>query len=314
MKKRIAIVRGGNLRSFRDSVESGEIALKHLGEDYEVVDLVVDPDGSWSRDGEEILPSKALVGIDLVFNALHGHNEENQQVQKTLDQWYVPYTSAEPTGSALAYHKFHAKKLFKDLGIPSPHSWRVDLSAGSAEEISENLFKQILIPAVVKPCKGHGWEHVYSARTKDELTAALESIKEFTDDIIIEEYIEGQEVHVTVIENFRNEPFYTPFCVESRVGEDGTLACLPATTVLKSDYHKLREYSVEAHKMLHMKHYSVSDFIIHPTRGIFILETNSLPSLEENGIVQTGLESVGSSMREFLRHVVEEAAKEKSSK
>ena len=42
---------------------------------------------------------------------------------------------------------------------------------------------------------------------------------------------------------------------------------------------------------------------------IFILETNSLPSLEENGIVETGLESVGSSMREFLRHVVEEAAK-----
>ncbi len=309
MKKRIAIVRGGSQRSFKESLDSGQVALKHLGEDYEVVDLIVDQQGVWHREGKEITPSKALIGIDLVFNALHGHDENTVEIQRNLEQWYVPYTSAEPTGSALAYHKFHTKKLYKDLHIPSPHSWRIDLSAGSVEEISKSLFKQILIPAVVKPCQGHGWEHVYSARTEDELTAALEQIKEFTEDILIEEYIEGQEVHMTVIENFRDEPFYTPLCVESRVGEDGALACLPSTTVLKSDYNKLREYAIEAHKMLHMKHYSVSDFIIHPTRGIFILETNHLPSLEEDGIVNTGLKSVGSGMREFLRHVVEEAGR-----
>jgi len=309
MKKRIAIVRGGQQKNFKKSLQSGEVALKHLGEDYEVVDLIVDQEGRWNRDGKEIAPSKALVGIDLVFNALHGHSEDTMDVQRHLKQWFVPYTSAEPAGSALAYHKFHAKKLFNDLHIPSPHSWRIDLSAGTIDEITESLFDEVKIPAVIKPCQGHDWEHVYSARTKDEFRAALEQIQEFTQDILIEEYIEGQEVHITVIENFRDEPFYTPLCVESRVGDDGTLACLPATTVLKTDYHKLREYAIEAHKMLHMKHYSVSDFIIHPTRGIFILETNHLPSLEEGGIVDTGLATVGAGMREFLRHVVEEAAK-----
>lgn len=309
MKKRIAIVRGGAQKSFSESLKTGEVALKHLGEEYEVVDLIVDQEGKWHRDGKEILPSKALVGIDLVFNALHGHGDDTVQVQKNLEQWYVPYTSAEPTGSALAYHKFHTKKLYNDLALPSPHSWRVDLSAGTVEEITESLYKQILIPAVVKPCQGHGWEHVYVARSKDELQAALEQIQELTQDILIEEYIEGQEVHMTVIENFRGEELYTPLCVESRVGEDGALACLPSTTILKSDYNQIREYAIEAHKMLHMKHYSVSDFIIHPTRGIFILETNHLPSLEEGGIVDTSLASVGSGMREFLRHVVEEASK-----
>ena len=57
------------------------------------------------------------------------------------------------------------------------------------------------------------------------------------------------------------------------------------------------------HRDLGLRHYSRSDFIVTP-KGIYYLETNTLPGLTEESLLPKSLASVGVSFPDFLAHLV----------
>ena len=59
-----------------------------------------------------------------------------------------------------------------------------------------------------------------------------------------------------------------------------------------------------AHQTLGMRHYSRSDLIISPRRGIYWLEINSLPGLTSESLFPRAVEAVGSSYGEFVDHLI----------
>ena len=62
----------------------------------------------------------------------------------------------------------------------------------------------------------------------------------------------------------------------------------------------------EVHKALHLRDYSRSDFILS-NEGIFFLEVNTLPGLTEASLVPQAVRAVGSSIPEFVDHLVSRA-------
>jgi D-alanine-D-alanine ligase len=84
---------------------------------------------------------------------------------------------------------------------------------------------------------------------------------------------------------------------------------VPATfsSSIKNDLEKL---AVAAHTALGLRHYSRSDFIISPRRGIFILEANTLPGLTKESIMPKALKAVGSSLSELAEHLISLALNE----
>ena len=67
----------------------------------------------------------------------------------------------------------------------------------------------------------------------------------------------------------------------------------------------------QIHKKLGLKHYSRVDFIIHPKRGLYLLEINSLPALHRESVFHKGLRSAGTSFKDFLGHILDLARLEK---
>ena len=67
----------------------------------------------------------------------------------------------------------------------------------------------------------------------------------------------------------------------------------------------------QIHKKLSLGHYSRTDFILHPKRGLFVLEINSLPQLHRESVFHQSLKLAGTSFKDFLGHVVELARGEK---
>jgi D-alanine-D-alanine ligase len=57
------------------------------------------------------------------------------------------------------------------------------------------------------------------------------------------------------------------------------------------------------HKALGLRHYSRSDFIVSP-RGIYYLETNSLPAMTGESLFPKSLSAVGISLSDFFSHIV----------
>ena len=57
------------------------------------------------------------------------------------------------------------------------------------------------------------------------------------------------------------------------------------------------------HRTLNVRHYSRSDFIVTP-KGIYYLETNTLPALTSESLLPKSLAAVGVTLRDFLSHLV----------
>ena len=107
---RIGVLRGGPSSEYEVSLKTGANVLKALSETHRPLDIFISKDGKWHREGVERTPDHALLGVDVVFNALHGEYGEDGKVQQILQQLGIPYTGSDSIASALAMNKVLSKK------------------------------------------------------------------------------------------------------------------------------------------------------------------------------------------------------------
>lgn len=334
---RVGVIRGGPSSEYEVSLNTGGNVLSHLrgdklNEKYKPIDILIDKNGAWHVDGKPVDLEYIHKNVDVVFNALHGDFGEDGKVQQILDQWSVPYTGSGAFASALGYNKVLAKERFKSLGIKTPLS--VILNADSVEADKDIRIKakdqalfvlsKIPPPWVVKPISSGSSVGVNICRTFPELEGALASCIEKNVDIFVEEMIEGKEATVPIIEKFRNKDIYSLPPIEIRVpkgkdffdyevkyGTSSQEAEVCPGNFSAEEKEELINLASLIHTGFNLDHYSRSDFIIHPKKGIYALEVNTLPWLSDASLTPKALNTVGSSMPEFIDHLLTLALKKK---
>ena len=133
---------------------------------------------------------------DVVFLALHGENGEDGRIQAAFDLFGIHYTGSDYLGSALAMDKGLAKQIFRMNGIPTPNG--ISLKRGEdAKSVAE---LGLTLPCVVKPCRGGSSIGVSIVHTEDTFAGALAEAFRLEDELIVEEFIEGREFSVGVID------------------------------------------------------------------------------------------------------------------
>lgn len=332
MIKRIAILRGGPSSEYEVSLKTGKSVLETLGmtHKYYLKDIVLDRKGDWFIRGIKIEPETALRDVDCVFNALHGEYGEDGKIQQLLEKLNVPFTGTRSLGAALSMNKLSAKKIFAQNGLKTPF-YKVIEDDGDIELQAFDLFRTFVMPVVIKPLDRGSSVGVSVARDYQSLLETLISLYNRYDRLLVEEYIHGKEATVGVIEKFRNQDLYSLLPVEIRLPKgklffdyttkygwtpDGITNIAPCEKICPGNFSEqekndLKRVATMAHNLLGLRHYSRSDFVIHPKRGVYILETNSLPGLTNESLLPKSLEQVGSSYPEFLEHVIELAMTEK---
>jgi D-alanine-D-alanine ligase len=318
-KTRIGVVRGGPSNEYEVSLRTGAAVINSLDkEKYEPLDIIISKGGVWHIHGLEIEPREAVRRSDVIFNALHGYYGEDGKIQQILETHAIPFTGSGSLSSAIAMAKHLAKESFRRAGLKTPA--HVILEQGEGQEIDATksyllAHSKFALPYIVKPVSGGSSEGVSIVRSREELTDALEKAFEKGDSVLIEEFIPGVEASVGVIEGFRGQDMYTLppieirpqsrgiFDYETKYSSEFSSEIVPATfsTSIKKE---LERVAIAAHDTLGLSHYSRSDFIVSPHRGIFILETNSLPGLTNESLVPKALAAVGSSLSELTDHLI----------
>ncbi len=289
---RIGVLRGGPSPQYEESLRSGGHVLSHLSGTHQPVDIFISKDGTWHVRGIERSPERILKQVDVVFNALHGAYGEDGTVQEVLERNTVPYTGSNRFGSTLAINKWIAKERAKMLGIKTPISVLVKTGDSLPEKIRE-IFGMIPYPMIVKPISG-GWSYgVHVANSHAELVTALENVLTMFPAAVVEEKISGKEVSCNVAESFRGQNVYV-FPAQT----------LDGSSLSREEKQTLEDVAKQIHFNLGLSHYSESDFIVSSKRGVYFLEVNTLPDISEKSTLMKSLASVGSSMKEFLHHVL----------
>lgn len=318
---RVGILRGGIGHEYEVSLKTGASVMKNLpAHKYQPVDILITRDGVWHLNGKEVSPEQAIRGVDVVFNALHGQFGEDGQVQQILEATKSPYTGSGVVASALGMDKHKSKEIFKKAGfkVPSGVVVKRDYQTDT-EAIAYDAFQKIAPPWIIKPAGSGSSVGLYLARTFPELIQALEACFEVSDRVIVEEYIKGKEATCGVVENFRNKDHYSLlpieivtkadknlFDYEAKYGGETSEICPGRFT--QEEKAELERLAAEIHKVLGLRHYSRSDFIISP-RGIYVLEVNTLPGMTEESLIPKSLKAAGIPYDHFLDHIITLALK-----
>ena len=118
---RVAVIRGGRSSEHEISLQSGASVAEGLRDaGHDVIEVLIDRDGRWLADGEEVEMRAAggLLGCDVAFPVLHGPFGEDGTVQGLLESLDVAYAGPSVLAAAVAMDKLICKRLLAFDGLP----------------------------------------------------------------------------------------------------------------------------------------------------------------------------------------------------
>ncbi|MFA6278938.1 MAG: D-alanine--D-alanine ligase [Candidatus Paceibacterota bacterium] len=314
MQTIVGVLRGGPSREHEVSLQTGAAILANLPEERFIArDIYLDKNGVWHDRGRPTPPERILRQVDVVFIGLHGEYGEDGEVQKLLERFGTPYIGTDSFGSYLAMHKVMSKVRAQEAGLLTPQFHFIERAADS-ETAAREIIRTFHQPVVVKPI---GWGSSVGVSLVGGYVPVLAAVErlfaEGAAGVLVEEYIRGKEATAGVVEDLRGEALYTLLPVEI-VPPKGDFFSYGAKYSGKTHElcpgnfsrvvsEELQRAAKVIHRALGLRHYSRSDFIVAP-KGVYYLETNTLPGLTTNSLVPKSLAAVGIPFPEFLSHLV----------
>jgi len=277
-KERVAVVMGGPSSEREVSLASGQGvlgALERLGYESRSLDF----------DARFV---DALRGFkpDIVFNALHGVGGEDGTLQGLLDWLHMPYTGSDLRSCALAIDKHLTKKLLSAEGLPTPAWDTFDFDGGTLPLLPGSLN----LPLVVKPRDEGSSTGVTLVRTHEEWSRTMIELSERRSAVLAEEFIDGREFScgvlfgeaLPVIEIVPREQTFYDYEAKYRAGASSH--DVPAK-IDEDLAHRLQMLALSTHRLLGLRDYSRTDFIVTAGGRPYILEINALPGLTATSLL-----------------------------
>lgn len=287
---RVAVVAGG-LSLERDvSLRSGgRVADALADESFDVVRLDLD-EGFVARLSEG--------DVDAVFLALHGKSGEDGTVQGLLDLLGVPYTGPDPTASALAWDKGLFKGLLARHGIPTPEWATVSSEAIrdlGAAPVLPRIIDRLGSPLVVKPAQGGAFMGIRVVESPDELNSALIAALSYHDVSLVERFVEGTEVAVTIFDGrvlppVEIVPHGERYDYSARYTHGATDFYAPAR-LDPAVRERAEAIAWQAWELAGCRDISRADLIVDDDGEAWLLEIDTCPGMTETSLVPMAAEA-----------------------
>lgn len=316
-KKRVAVLRGGPSAEYDVSMQTGLGVISALRDSsYEVKDITISKRGEWLVHGFVKQPESALIDIDVVFIALHGAYGEDGTVQRILERLCIPYTGSDSYASAIAMNKALTKEYLKKNSESikmAPHLKLTKSGVSNLAQTIESIGELFGPEYVIKPVGG-GSSIGTVLSNRSNLLKAVQNAFLTNDEILVEQRILGKEATVGILENFRDTEYYQLPAIEivpppsasffsADVKYSGETQEICPGRFSKDEKMELSLLAEEVHRLLRLRQYSRSDFIISED-GIYFLEVNTLPGLTSQSLFPKSMEAVGSSYKELVNHLI----------
>lgn len=324
MKKDIAIIMGGYSSEVEISLQSGNEVFNHLDkEKYNVYKLHILRD-KWVYVDENLSEypinvedftttvNGYKIKFDCIFNAIHGHPGEDGTILAYFDLLGLKHTSAPFYQMAVTFNKRDTLSFLKPYGINSAKS----IYMNEGDEIYENeILKKVGLPCFVKPNKGGSSFGVTKVKTKEDLIPAIKKAYGEDEEILIEEFLDGIEISVGVIQ-FDNNTKVLPiteivsenefFDFDAKyLGKSEEITPARISDIQKDNVVKVARKIYES---LNLSGFSRADFIIVGEIPYFI-EMNMVPGITKESILPKQARAAGISLKDLFGNAIESVLK-----
>lgn len=302
-----AIVIAGGLSHERDvSLRSGRRvaqALREVGCDVVEADV--------NADLVQLLrdtPDPVVVPL------LHGGLGEDGAFREVLGLLGVPFVGADGAASRLTFDKSVATSVVRAAGLATPRQIALPhdiFRELGAPALMDSIGAQLGYPLMVKPSRSGSALGVTKVNSAAELPSALVAAYAYGPVAVIESYLEGLEIAVTVIDE-GDGPVALPaveilpesgvYDYESRYTA-GTTRFLTPAELPDEVLEAASELAVAAHTALGLRHISRIDMIVVDGVPVFF-EGNVAPGMTETSLAPLAMEAAGRGVGEVIAALV----------
>lgn len=303
MKLNVGIIYGGRSSEVDISLSTSREIIKNLNKDkYNIIEIFIpyDLDNKWVLD---LINNK----LDIVIIALHGGIGENGSIQGLLECLNISYIGSGVLGSAIGMNKYITKQLLKNANIKVANS----LFIKNKDKLNDIDLSNLNYPLVVKPNEDGSSVGIKIVNNFEELIEGINKIRKLGQDILIEEYIKGNEVSCGVIETINgiealevldiktNSTFYD---YDAKYKDNNTY--IDVSSLDKDIVDKIKKTARRVFITLNSKDYARVDMIVNDN-GIYVLEINTLPGMTSHSLIPKELNIKKITYSEFLDNLIE---------
>jgi D-alanine-D-alanine ligase len=301
---KVAVLKGGRSLERGVSLRSGarvEDALGRLG--HEVVALDV---------GGDLVKRLGSARPDVAFVAMHGVGGEDGTAQELLEILGIPFTGPGAAACTRCMDKSLAKHAIREAGLPTPDWFAFSQTAfrelGAADALGE-LERRLGFPLVVKPSRGGSSLGVKFAAIGSEVPQALVSAFSYDDRVLLERFVEGRELAVSVlgeealpiVEAIPAQGDRYDFEARYEIGRT-SFACPAELT--ESERTAVTEAALATYGALGCSGFARIDLIL-AADGPQVLEANAIPGLTDTSLLPQAAEAAGMSFERLVERILE---------
>lgn len=293
---KVAVLMGGWSAERAISLQTGEAVLEALvkkGVDAHAVD---------PRDDFQRALKKGQ--YDRAFIALHGRGGEDGTLQGALEFLGMPYTGSGVLGSAISMDKVRTKQLFEACGLDTPGYFLLE----DAEQL-EDAATRLGFPLAVKPAREGSSIGLTKVTQASELRPAFDLARNHDRQVLIEQWIEGDEYTAAVIDGhvlpmIRIETPKVFYNYEAKYFSNDTQYHCPCGLDEAAEAEFARQV-LSAFEATSARGWGRVDFMTDDSGKAYMLEVNTVPGMTSTSLVPMAAKQVGCSFEELVWRVLE---------
>lgn len=303
----VAVVMGGPSAEREVSLNTGAAianALREFGY-TNVVEIDLDP-----RNLEKQL---AECKAEVVFNAVHGIYGEDGRLQTLLEILNMPYTGSGMIASVVCMDKVLTKRMLRDAGVPTPDCLIINKKENG---IKEKIMQHFSLPVVIKPASQGSSIGVEIVKDITQLDEALENAFKYSADILVEAFINGKELTVSMMQKdgeavalpvIHIAPHSGMYDYHSKYTKGATEYICPAD-LDEETTKKVQEISKQAYEVLGCSGVVRADVMLDEAGNGYVLEINTVPGMTATSLVPKAAAAAGISFPELCNIILQSAS------
>ena len=323
LKRNIAIVCGGDssehdvslrsaqgLYSWFDKERYNVYIVDVKGQDWHV-ELPGGVTAKIDRNDFSFIENGKAKLFDYAYITIHGTPGENGILQGYFDLVDIPYSTSGVLVEAMTFDKFVLNQYLRGYGVAVADSLLI--RRGYEHLVREDEIEQrIGMPCFVKPATDGSSFGVSKVKNKDQLAPALRKAMLESDEIMVEQYLEGTEITIGCYKTSEKEVLLpiTEVVTKNEFFDydakyNGQVDEITPARISEDWARRVREITSHIYDILHCNGIIRIDYIISKEGKIYMLEVNTTPGMTPTSFIPQQVKAAGLEMKDVLTDIVE---------
>lgn len=329
-KLRVAVIYGGRSSEHQVSLWSAYSVIKAINQEkYEIIPIGITKDGKWVTGELNLLfgNNAMLMGtepfqlsvdsscnkpleIDVIFPVMHGTTAEDGIIQGLFELAKIPYVGCGVASSVLAFDKALTKSIISTIGLPQAKY--IVVHQDNYPDMITKVNREIGYPCFVKPARQGSSVGISKVTSRENLEEAFRIGFQYDSKIIVEEFIQGREIEVSILGNKNPQASLPGEIIPGAEFYDYDAKYIDSSSTLEIPAQLTSDQIAEAQNLA-LRLYRALDcrglarvdfFLVKDTGKFYINEINTMPGFTAISMYPKLWEASGLSYPELIEKLI----------